>query len=159
MYQLLKGARAIVFRYHTEAECYWRAYKGAFDPSRVYIIPNGYESPVEPFKAPVGDKCTILYAGVVNDYRYNTLLKAISVLKKITPGLAKQLCFRFVGEGAEALGREAAILDLSDIIVTERPKPYAEVARLQQEAHALLVLGRPATKPGYELFAGAKLFG
>jgi glycosyltransferase involved in cell wall biosynthesis len=159
MYQLLKGAQAVVFRYDTEAECFWRAYRGALDASRIYIIPNGYESPIEQFVAPSGDKCTILYAGIVADYRYDTLLKSLGVLKQTDPGLAKQLCLRFVGEGMDILANEAARLGLSDIVHTTGPKPYAEVAGLQREAHALLVLGRPATKKGYELFAGAKLFG
>jgi len=159
MYHLLKGAKAVVFRYDTEAECYFRAYRGALDSSKVYIIPNGYESPIEQFFAPAGDKCTILYAGVLSDYRYDTLLKALSLLKQADPGRAKQLCLRFVGEGVEDLANDAAALDLAGIVITEGPKPYDEIAGLQRAAHALLVLGRPATKPGYELFAGAKLFG
>ena len=159
MYQLLKGARAVVFRYDTEAECFWRAYRGALDASRIYIIPNGYESPVEEFIAPDGDKCTILYAGTLPDYRYDTLLAALSVLKQTDPGRAKQLRLSFIGEGMDALAREAAALGLSDMIQTEGPKPYAEIVTLQREAHALLVLGRPPTMKGYELFVGAKLFG
>jgi glycosyltransferase involved in cell wall biosynthesis len=159
MYQLLNGAKAVIFRYDTEAECFWRAYRGALDASRIYTIPNGYESPVEQFIAPTGDKCTILYAGTLPDYRYDTLLKALSVLKETDPSRAKQLRLLFVGEGMDALAHEAAALGLSDIIDTEGPKSYAEITRLQQEAHALLVLGRPATMNGYELFAAAKLFG
>src|SRR5688572_4298381 len=82
MYQLLQGAQAVVFRYQTEAECYWRAYPGAMEASKIYIIPNGYEFPIEPFVSSAGDKCRILYAGVVSDYRYDTLFKAISALKR-----------------------------------------------------------------------------
>lgn len=159
MYQLLKGAQAVVFRYDTEAECYWRAYRGALDASRIYIIPNGYESPIEQFVDPAGDKCTILYAGTLPDYRYDTLLKSLSVLKETDPNRAKQLRLLFVGEGMDALAHEAAALGLSDIIETAGPTSYAEITRLQRDAHALLVLGRPATMKGYELFAGAKLFG
>jgi hypothetical protein len=159
MYQLLKGAHAVVFRYDTEAECFWRAYQGAMDASRIHIIPNGYESPIEPFEVPTGSKCTILYTGVVADYRYDTVLKAVSMLKKAVPNLMSRLCLRFVGEGMDLIANEAAKLGVSDIIQTTGPKPFAEVAALQREAHALLMLGRPATKPGYELFAGAKLFG
>ena len=36
---------------------------------------------------------------------------------------------------------------------------HAEVARLQREAHALLMLERRPSHTGYELLAGAKLFG
>ena len=149
----------MVFRYDTEAECFWRAYRGALDASRIYIIPNGYESPIEQYVHPAGERCTILYAGTLPDYRYDTLLKSLSVLKETDPSRAKQLRLLFVGEGMDALANEAAALGLSDMIETEGPKPYAEIARLQREAHALLVLGRPATMKGYELFAGAKLFG
>ena len=159
MYRLLKGAQAVVFRYETEAECFWRAYRGALDASRIYIIPNGYESPIEEFVAPAGDRCTILYAGTLPDYRYDTLLKSLTVLKETDPGRAKQLRLLFVGEGAEALAKEAAVLGLSDVIETTGPKPHAEIASLHREAHALLVFGRPATMKGHELFAGAKLFG
>jgi hypothetical protein len=127
--------------------------------SKIYIIPNGYESPVEPFMVPRGNKCTILYTGVVDDYRYDTLLKAVSMLKDTIPGVTNRLCLRFVGEGMDALANEAAKLGLTDIVQTSGPRPFAEIAALQREVHALLVLGRPATKPGYELFAGAKLFG
>jgi len=159
MYKLLQGAQALVFQYDTEAECFWRAYRGALDASRIYIIPNGYEPPIEKFAARAGDKCMILYAGTLPDYRYETLLRSLIVLKQTDPSWAKQLCLRFVGEGTNALGSEAAALDLSDIVDTAGTKSYAEVTRLQREAHALLVLGRPATTKGYELFAGAKLFG
>ena len=61
----------MVFRYDTEAECFWRAYRGALAASKIYIIPNGYESPIENFVAPAGDRCTILYAGTLPDYRYD----------------------------------------------------------------------------------------
>jgi hypothetical protein len=159
MYKLLHGAQAVVFRYHTEAECFWRAYPGAMEASRIYFIPNGFESPIEPFTVPTGNKCTILYTGVVADYRYDTLLRAISILKETMPGLADRLCLRFIGEHMDVIANDAARIGLSDIVHTTGPKPFAEIAALQREAHALLVLGRPGTKPGYELFAGAKLFG
>lgn len=159
MYQLLKGSRAVIFRYDTEAECFWRAYRGALDASRIYIIPNGYESPIEEFIASGGDKCTILYAGTLPDYRYDTLLTALSALKQADPDRAKYLRLLFVGEGMGPLARGAAALSLSDIVQTEGPKPYAEITALQRKAHALLVLGRSPTMSGYELFVGAKLFG
>ena len=159
MYQLLSGAKAVIFRYDTEVECFWRAYRGALDASRIYIIPNGYEGEIEHSVAPAGDKCTILYAGTLPDYRYDTLLKALSVLKETDPSRAKQLRLLFVGEGMDALAKKAAALGLSDIIETAQPKSQTEIVRLQREAHALLVLGRPSTMNGYELFAAAKLFG
>jgi hypothetical protein len=159
MHQLLNGAQAVVFRYDTEAECFWRAYRGALDASRVYIIPNGYESPIEQFVAPAGDRCIILYAGTLPDYRYDTLLESLSMLKNAEPNLAKRLCLRFVGEGMERMAFEAGAHDLSDIIETLEPRSHAAIEDLQRHAHALLVLGRPSTMKGYELFVGAKLFG
>ena len=159
MYQLLNGAKAVIFRYDTEAECFWRAYRGALDASRIYIIPNGYEGEIEHFIAPAGDRCTILYAGTLPDYRYDTLLNSLAVLKETDSNRARQLRFLFVGEGMNALAKEAAALGLSDIIETAQPKSQTEIVRLQREAHALLVLGRPSTMDGYELFAAAKLFG
>jgi glycosyltransferase involved in cell wall biosynthesis len=159
MYQLLNGAKAVIFRYDTEVECFWRAYRGALDASRIYIIPNGYEGEIEHYVAPAGDRCTILYAGTLPDYRYDTLLKALSVLKETDPSRAKQLRLLFVGEGMDALAKKAAALGLSDIIETAQPKSQSEIVHLQREAHALLVLGRPSTMKGYELFAAAKLFG
>ena len=159
MYRLLKGAQSVVFRYHTEAECFWRAYPEAMEASKIYIIPNGYEPPIEPFVVSRGDRCTILYAGVVSDYRCDTLFQAVNVLKQFDRDLATRLRLHFVGEGRETLANDAAKLGISDIIHATGPRPYAEVVDLQKSAHALLVLGRPPTKPGYELFAGAKLFG
>jgi hypothetical protein len=159
MYELLCHAQAVTFRYDIEAECFWRAYRGAPDASKVYIIPNGYELPIEKFTAPRGERCIILYAGILSDYRYDSLLTALKILKESDPALAKHLCLRFIGEGMDVIANEAKVLGLSDMIQTTGPKPYAEVAGLQREAHALLVLGRPASKTGYELFAAAKLFG
>ena len=159
MFELLHDAQAVIFRYDDEAECYWRAYPGALDASRIHIIPNGYESPIEEFALPAGDKCLILYGGTLPDYRYDTLLKSLSVLKETDPSRAKQLRLLFVGEGMSALANETAALGLTDIIETTGRKSYSEITCLQREAHALLVLGRPATMKGYELFAGAKLFG
>lgn len=159
MYELLKGAQAVVFRYESEAECFWRAYKGALQASKVYIIPNGFEAPVEPFVSPPGDMCTILYAGTLPDYRYDTLLTALTVLRQTDPVRTKQMRLLFVGEGMQSLAAEAESLGLTGLVQTAGPTSYAEIVRLQQEAHALLVLGRKATIKGYELFAGAKLFG
>jgi len=158
LYRLLEGAQAVTFRYHTEAECYWHAYRGALDATRIHIIPNGYEGTIDEFVVPTRDTCTILYAGTLSSYRYDTLLQALHWLKTSDATRARRLRFLFVGEGAEALADEAAVLGLSDIVETAGPTSHTEITRLQQEAHALLVLGRPPTMKGYELFAGAKLF-
>jgi len=159
MFELLTGAKAVIFRYHSEAECFWHAYAGAMDASRIYIIPNGYESPIDDTMLPTGSKCTILYAGTLPDYRYDTLLEALKVLKETSPDRAKDLRLLFIGEGMDALASQAQKLDLADLIETAGRKSHAEIRLLEQRAHALLILGRPATMKGYELFAGAKLFG
>jgi glycosyltransferase involved in cell wall biosynthesis len=159
MFELLRGAQAVVFRYHSEAECFWRAYSGAMDADRIHIIPNGYEPPIEEGSPPAGQKCTILYAGTLPDYRYDTLLESLMVLKKTDPERAKSLRLVFVGEGMNALARQAIKLHLTDIIETGSQRSHAEVRSLERAAHALLILGRPDTMKGYELFAGAKLFG
>ncbi len=159
MFHLLKGAQAVIFRYDTEAECFWRAYPGALEASRIYIIPNGYEGAVNEFISPDGDRCKVLYTGTLSDYRYDTLLQALQFLKQSEPDLAKRLHFQFVGEGTGVLGNEAAALGLADLVTTSGPISHADVIRLSQQAHALLVLGRPPTMTGYELFAAAKLFG
>ena len=159
MYRVLAGAQAAVFLYDTMAECYWRLYRGALDASKIHIIPNGYDGVIESFAASAGDKCTILYTGTLFSYRYDTLLQALHWLKKSDPTRAKQLRLLFVGENTETLANEVSTLGLSDIVATADPISHAESTRLQREAHALLVLGRPRTTKGYELFAGAKLFG
>jgi Glycosyl transferase 4-like domain len=159
LYRLLKGAQAVIFAYDTEAECFWRVYPGALDVSRIHIIPNGYDGTIETFGAPVGQKCTILYAGTLSWYRYDTLLQALQRIKRADPSRARQLHFHFVGEATEELADEAASLGLSDLVETSAPTSHAEIARLQRQAHALLMLERKPTMPGYELLAGAKLFG
>ena len=47
------------------AECYWREYRGAFDPTKIHIIPNGYEGELQTWSEPHRDKCTVLYTGTV----------------------------------------------------------------------------------------------
>jgi len=158
MHRLLKGARAVVFLFDTVAECYYRAFPGALDPSKIHIIPNGYEDTVEEFVPPNGNKCTILYTGTLATYRYDTLLQSLALFKKIDPTKAKQLRLLFVGEATDDLDKKAASLGLSDIVETTGSTSHAEITRLQREAHAFLVLGRPRTMKGYELVAGAKLF-
>ena len=159
LHRLFKGAQAVILRYETEAECYLRAYKAALDVSKIHLIPNGYEGTIDEFVVPGGDQCTILYTGTLSDYRYDTLLQALHCFKKSDPTRATRLRLLFVGDGMEVLANEAAALDLSDIVATVGPISYAEITRLQQEAHALLMLEREPTIKGYELLAGAKLFG
>jgi glycosyltransferase involved in cell wall biosynthesis len=113
---------------------------------------------IEDFLAPDGDRCTIVYTGTLSSYRYDTLLQALHWLKKSDPARAKELHVLFIGESTEVFAQEVAALDLSDIVTIVGPTSRAEIARHQREAHALLVLGRPPTMKGYELFAGAKLF-
>lgn len=159
MYKLLNGARAVIFRYEAEAECFWRAYSGALDSSKIHIIPNGFEPPIEEAVFPTGEKCTILYAGTLPDYRYDTLFRSLISLKEVDPARATRLRLLFVGEGMESLKKEAAAVGLTDIVETMGPKSYEAIMKLQREAHALLVLGRKSRMKGYELFAAAKLFG
>lgn len=157
--RILEGARATVFLFDTVAECYWRAYRGALDASKIHIIPNGYEGKIDEFRPPPhGEKCAILYAGTSSGYRYDTLFQSLHWLKNAQPARAQQLRLLFVGEGTEALAKEAAALRLTDIVTTANPVPHAEATRLQWEAHVLLMLGQPPSK-GYELFASSKLFG
>jgi hypothetical protein len=159
LHRLFQGAQAVIFRYATEVECYWRAYQGALDVSRIHIIPNGYEGGIDEFAVSKGDKFTILYTGTLASYRYDTLLQSLCEIRKSDPAWAKQLRLLFVGEGTETLEHETRTLGLTDLVATVSPTSYAEINRLQREAHALLVLGRPPTMKGYELFASAKLFG
>ena len=158
LHRLFERAQAVILRYETEAECYVRAYGAALDVAKIHLIPNGYEGSIDEFVVPGGDQCTILYAGTLADYRYDTLLQALHRFKKSEPVRAKQLHFHFVGDGMEALANDAATLDLSDIVTTAGTKPHTEIVRLQREAHALLMLERKPTIKGYELLAGAKLF-
>jgi glycosyltransferase involved in cell wall biosynthesis len=158
LYGLLKKAQAVIFRFRTEAECYWRAYREGLDVSRIHIIPNGYEGMINQFQSSLprnGDKCTVLYTGTVTAYKYDTFLQALGLLKKsLTP--TKQLRLLFVGEGTEILADKAAAIGISDIIETRPPVSQAEVTRLQKDANALLLL---EVKPqrGYE-FCGSKIF-
>lgn len=156
LYKLLLRAQAIIFRYHSEAECYWRAYRTALDALRIHIIPNGYSGEVDGFARPEADRCTILYAGTLPPYQYDTLLQAVQAFKKSDPSRASRLRFLFVGDGMEDLADQAVAAGISDMIETRATVPYAEVARLQQNAHALLLLGVKPVK-GYEL-CGSKVF-
>lgn len=159
LFRLLKGARAVIFAYDTEAECFWRVYQEALEVSKIHIIPNGFEGIVEKFSMPDSDQFRILYTGTLSSYRYDTLLQALHSLKKSNPVLAGQLKFLFVGECVEELAQKAEELALSQIVETSGPTSQAEVIRLQRQAHALLMLERKPSVKGYELLAGAKLFG
>jgi len=158
LFQLFKEAQAVTFRYHSEAECYWRAYPGSLDPSRIHIIPNGFDGTIEEYSATVSsqNKCMVLYAGTITPYRYDTLLQGLSLLKKSCPALARHLQLLFVGDGIDELARAASTLDVSDIVKVQSTVSYAEVCRLQEEASALLLLGLIPMK-GYEL-CGSKVF-
>lgn len=158
LFQLFKEAQAVIFRYHSEAECYWRAYPGVLDPSRIHIIPNGFDGTIEAFSSTVSsqDKCMVLYVGTITPYRYDTLLQGLSLLKKTDPSLVRHLQLLFVGDGIDGLARAASTLEVSDIVKTRSTISYAEVCRLQGEASALLLLGLLPMR-GYEL-CGSKVF-
>ena len=159
MYRLLKCAQAVTFRYHSEAECYWRAYPGALDAARIHTIPNGFEGTVEKYNVPKGNLFRILYAGTLESYRYDSLLERFECIKLQDPDKAAVLHISFVGEESESLFDQARLDGVADLIEISGPKSHHEITRLQSEAHGLLILGRPSTMKGYELFAGAKLFG
>jgi len=159
MFSLLKGAQAVIFRYETEAECFWRAYPGAVESSSIHIIPNGYEGSIDEFTSPAGECCKVLYTGTISDYRYDTLLEALQRFKQAKPNLAQRLQLHFVGEGGEALESKVAGFGLTELVTISAPTSYGKVQELYAQAHALLLLGRPPTMPGFELFAAAKLFG
>jgi len=95
----------------------------------------------------------------MNSYRYDTLLEGLVQLKRKDPERAKQLRLLFVGEGLRELADRAAYLDILDLVEISPSVSHVEIRRLQQEAHALLVLGRTSGRKGHELVAGAKLFG
>ncbi|WP_342346550.1 glycosyltransferase [uncultured Nitrospira sp.] len=158
LYQIFEGAQAVIFRYHSEAECYWRAYPGALELSRIHIIPNGFDGTIAGYNPDPGNQttCVVLYAGTIAPYRYDTLLQGIRLLKQSSPVLAGYLQLLFVGEGTEAINRAAGILGVLDVVKIMSAVSYAEVCRLQTEANALLLLGLIPMK-GYEL-CGSKVF-
>jgi len=158
MYRLFEKAQSVVFLFDTVAESYFRAFAGGLDSRKIHIIPNGYEGTISEFAPTNGDKFTVLYPGTVGSYRYDTLLQALALFKNADPGKANALRFRFVGECMDDLAQQAAMLGLSDIVVTSGPTSHAEITRLEREADALLVLGRLPSIKGHELFAGAKTF-
>lgn len=158
MYELLKGAHAVIFLFPRMAECYWNVYRGALKADKIHIIPNGYEGTIENFQMANPEKCSILYTGTLATYRYDTLLQAVKNLKNSDPDFANRLRLLFVGDAMEEMARDANALGISDIVETSPPIPYAQVMQLQRDAHAFLILGRKPERRGHELVAGAKLF-
>lgn len=154
---LFRDAQAIILRYGSEAESYYRAFPGTLTPERVHLIPNGYEGTIDAFEAPPQDRCTVIYTGYAYYYWYETVLEALAVLKKSRPNVAQKLRVVFVGEGTQALKHAAAVAGIDDIVETNGVVPFKEINRLQSEAHALLLLG---WKPGRSHeFRGSKIFG
>jgi len=156
---LFEAARAVVFFYEAEAECFWRVYRSQLELSKIHIIPNGFEGEIDnsPLPEP-GDRCRVLYAGVLSSYRYDTLLEALAILKKRNSEQARRLLFEFVGEGSGVLYSQAKQLGIQDLVSARSPIPHSEVRKLEQQSHALLMLGRGPDHIGFELLAGAKLF-
>lgn len=157
--RMFQRASAAIFLFKSVAESYLQAFPGALDEAKVHIIPNGFEGGVESFSHAHGERCIVLYTGMLNSYRYDTLLKGLVKLKQKNPTGAGQLQLRFVGEGLRELFNRVAQLGLNDVVEVLPPVPSGEVGRLQREAHALLILGRNAGRSGHQLVAGAKLFG
>jgi hypothetical protein len=159
MCRMFERAQADVFLFESIAECYVRAFPGALDRTKIHIIPNGFEGAVETFIHVTGARCKVLYAGTLHSYRYDTLLEGLVRLKRKDPERAKLLQLLFVGDGLRELADRVADLDILDLVEIAPLTTHGEICRLQQEAHALLVLGRPPGIKGHELVAGAKLFG
>jgi len=158
MHRLFKEAQSVIFLFDSVAESYCRAFPGTLDPKKIHIIPNGYEGPMEEFASPNESKLTILYTGTLGSYRYDTLLEALADLKSVGIAKADSLQLVFVGEGIDQLKKDAARLDINDMIKTQPSVSHAEIMRLEQQANVLLVLGRLPTITGHELLAGAKIF-
>jgi hypothetical protein len=159
IFSMLERAQAVVFLFESVADSYMRTFPGALERSRIHIIPNGFEGEVEPFVHTPADRCTVLYAGTLSTYRYDTLLEGLVQLKRKDPKGAARLQLRFVGDGFRSLADRASDLGILEMVEIVPPISHSEVLRLQQEAHALLVLGRTPGRKGHELVAGAKLFG
>ena len=97
--RLLAGARAVTFFYAAEAECFWRMYRGALDASRIHVIPNGSTARSRICSA-AGETFTLLYTGVLGDYRYDTFLQALALFKRANPTRG--------GAGAKFVGEQEA---------------------------------------------------
>lgn len=159
MCQILKKAQAVVFMFDSIAQTYLRAFPEALEITKIHIIPNGFEGEVEPFVHTPADRCTVLYAGTLSTYRYDTLLEGLVQLKRQDPTGAARLRMLFVGEGLHQLAGKVGELGLREMFDIRPPIPSAQVRLLQREAHALLVLGRMPGRTAHDLVAGAKLFG
>ena len=159
MCRLFKRAQAVVFMFESIAQAYLQAFPRALERTKIHIIPNGFEGEVESFVHAPGNRCTVLYAGTLSTYRYDTLLEGLVQLKRQDPARAARLRMLFVGEGLQQLAERVADLDLCDVFEIRPPIPSAEVSRLQREAHVLMVLGRMPGRAAHDLVAGAKLFG
>ncbi len=157
--RLFRQARAVVFMFESIAEQYMRIFPGALTRDKVHIIPNGFEGTVDTFAHAPGDRCTVLYAGTLKTYRYDTLLEGLARLKYRNSVKTSQLRLLFVGEKDSRLVEQTERMGLREIVEIIPPVSSVEVRRLQQEAHALLILGRTSSRRGHELVAGAKLFG
>lgn len=155
---MFQKAQAVVFMFESVAQAYLKAFP-TLDRAKIHIIPNGFEGEVELFAHTPGDRCTVLYAGTVTTYRYDTVLESLAQLKRKASHNAAQLRLVFVGEGFRELTERVEDLDIRDMVEILPPTSSAEVRRLQREAHALLILGRTSVRKGHELVAGAKLFG
>lgn len=157
--RLFDRAQAAVFFHDTEGESYWQAYKGFLDTKKIHVIPNGFDGSVEDSPPPNGDVCRILYAGTLVSHRYDTLLEAIAQLRSSHPDLTRQLRVNFYTDEVVNVANAVAVQRLSDIVSTSAPVSYSEINRLQQESHALLMLGVASTVQGYETIVGSKVFG
>lgn len=157
--KLFQNAAAVILRSETEAECFCRAYHGALHPSKIHIIPNGFEGSIEQRAVVRGEHCNVLYTGTLSDYRFDTFLKALKQLRDRHPECARKLRFHFIGEATEVLAQEAVALGLTETVMTSGPTSQDLLAQLFQQAHAFLLLERPESMRGHELLAGAKLFG
>ena len=127
--------------------------------SRIHIIPNGFDGDVEAFTVPPTDTLTILYTGTLSDYGYDGFLAALVEFSRPDPARARKMRVQFVGEHDAEVVKRVCDLGLAEMVSVRPPVSHAEVARLQREAHALLMLERRPSHTGYELLAGAKLFG
>lgn len=156
---MFKQAQAVVFMFESIAEQYVRTFPDALIWRKIHIIPNGFDGTVDAFAHAPGARCTVLYAGTLRSYRYDTLLEGLARLKSRNAVPVSQLRLLFVGEQDPQLGDRVEEMGLSEIVEIAPPVSSGEVRRLQEEAHALLILGRTATRKGHELVAGAKLFG
>jgi hypothetical protein len=157
--RLLADAQAVTFFYPAEAECFWRLYGGALDVSRVHVIPNGFDGDVEPYVDPATTRFEILYTGTLSDYGYEAFLQALATFVARDPSRAQSIAVRFVGEQEPQLVQRVQELGLSGIVSVQPAVPHDEVGVLQRGANVLLMLERRLTHKGYELLAGAKLFG